>query len=41
LDITRIDSDILKLHKDLTSLRVIIRDICTNYGTSLKERNLK
>lgn len=38
LDVTRIDSDALKARMDQTNLRVVIRDVCTNFASTIKER---
>ena len=40
LDISKIDSATLKLQREMTSLRVIVHDVNTNFMSALKERNI-
>ena len=40
VDVSRIDSDTLKAHKEAASLRVVIKDVVANFATAIKERKL-
>ncbi len=41
LDISKIDSETLNVHREITSIKMIIQDVCSNLQASAKERNLQ